>query len=193
MKKYFVGFTIIISAIPLISLFYIYPPAFVYLSVTFSIIFFLMAHFIFEKNKIHGFIHYLVNCTFTGLSIYLSLTNNVVTDIGVKLGPTLWVHSGIFLAFSTLISGIYIFLEKLRKPLSLIDKNTGGLNLELITSNFEGIDKRLEKIEEGISQSIQTTNEKVVKREKNLDCFFGFFLGVISSVIINFIMSLLIK
>ena len=174
MKKYFVGFTIIISAIPLISLF-------------------LIAYFIFERNKIHGFIHYLVNCTFTGLSIYLSLTNNVVTDIGVKLGPTLWVHSGIFLALSTLISGVYLFLEKFRKPLSLIDKNTGELNLELMISNFEGIEKKLGKIEEEISQLTQTKNEPVVRKEKNLDCFFGFFLGIISSVIINFLISLLTK
>ncbi len=193
MKKYFAGITITISSIPLISLFYIYPQAFVYVSVTFSIIFFLVAHFIFERNKVHGIIHYIFCCIFTGLSIYLSLTNNVVTGIGTKIGPTFWLHSGIFLSLSTLISGTYLFLERFRKPLFLIDRNTGGINLELITSNFEGINKRLEKIEEEISQATRVTNEEVTRKGKYLDCVLGFILGVISSVAINFLVSLLIK
>jgi tetrahydromethanopterin S-methyltransferase subunit G len=193
MKKYFFGITIIISTIPLISLFYIYPRSFVYLSVTFSIIFFVVAHFIFERNKIHGLIHYLFNCVFTGLSIYLSLTNNVVTGIGTKIGPTYWLHSGIFLSLSTLMSGTYLFLEKFRKPLSLINRDTGGINLELITANFENINKRLEKIEEEIAQATQVTNEEVVRKGKNLDCVLGFVLGIISSVLINFLVRLLIK
>lgn len=193
MKKYFVGITIIISAIPLISLFYIYPRSFVYFSVTFSIIFFLAAHFIFERNKVHGIIHYLSSCIFTGLSIYLSLTNNVVTGIGIKIGPTFWLHSGIFLSLSTLISGTYLFLEKFRKPLSLMDQNTGGINVELITSNFDGINKRLEKIEGEFSRTTRVINEDVAGKGKSPDCVLGFILGLISSVVINFLVSLLIK
>lgn len=193
-QKHFIGITIIISIIPLISLFYIQTPSFVYLSVTLSIIFFLVAHFIFERNKVHGFIHYLFTCVFTGLSIYLSLTNNVITGIGVKIGPTFWLHSGIFLCLSTLMSGTYFFLEKFRKPMPLMDQSTGEINLQLIITNFEDIHKRLEQIEKDISQTDhKTINEEGINSGKKLDVFLGFLLGIVSSVLINVLVSFFMK